>query len=795
MSGIMEKLFKGFVPVDENKNTCVEWSKEENLDTSLSSLKCHSYVAGVLRDNIICVDVDDIIEAKRLLDIVKKENVKTVVYQRRRGYHFFFYNDKNTGIPKTSQNNELLCGIDKTDLIVSNHLIMVLDAKSQRNRLYPKSDVKSEDIELQEIPVWLYPFRMYNYKRGVSEKNYMPSVRKDILGLKEHEGRNVAMFNVVNTLATVINNVDKIRQVCRIINNHMFAKPLPEVEMKTLLSDKRFSELKNIRWDEESKSMVKELRTNGDYDVTMSIIEKYKVIDDDGKIEFFINDTYTSEDKKIKRAIMNELKVHKNAKKVYQILETIKIMSPDKYEDKTYNDSYFRVGNGIINWRTGEFIPGNTSTRCRIELDYNYNPDVYSPEIEDYLNEFVDGDLNKKQLLLEMAAYTLIPNCKKEKIFWLTGRPGCGKSRFARFITGLHKKEFVSSLSLQDFDSDTHRFSLSSLEKSSVCFLDNTPDISLNTNIVATMDKISSGIDILVEEKGVNVRNITPFCKMIITSNYNPRTDERQIKESGWGRRIVVIPCLHQYYGTKECDEDFDSRISTKENYEYLLKILVGLLPLLNKKNGFTKLYNPEDYNDYQNYKRTIDKNIKNDSFEKWWSWNTLDINGHKTKEIYANYLEFCHNNNYKLYLNLSWFSNNMKKKGYNIKTIKDRTTNKSANFFELTKTKITDMEKCTQKEQHIINETFKKNEETCSEDPETMIEQHSFNVIEIRGRLNEIIETRDVNKVIELYDYISTCSDVFSEEEALDKLRYILEKRGLTDLYELFMKGTQNEQ
>ena len=86
------QLYKGYVPTKDKK--CLMPFKNATADELLSfeQVKNLPEYAGILSDETILVDVDDMEQSVILLNIVKNLNLKCRVYTTSRGKHFLFKN-------------------------------------------------------------------------------------------------------------------------------------------------------------------------------------------------------------------------------------------------------------------------------------------------------------------------------------------------------------------------------------------------------------------------------------------------------------------------------------------------------------------------------------------------------------------------------------------------------------------------------------------------------------------------------------------------------------------------------
>lgn len=90
--------------------------------------------------------------------------------------------------------------------------------------------------------------------------------------------------------------------------------------------------------------------------------------------------------------------------------------------------------NGTLELDTGVFREHNPNDYCSFQASYPYNPDATYHAWEKFIDDVTAGDPKKSELLQFIPGYVLMPHCKYEKIFCLTGSGGNGKSKYLEII-------------------------------------------------------------------------------------------------------------------------------------------------------------------------------------------------------------------------------------------------------------------------------------------------------------------------------------------------------------------------
>jgi len=93
--------------------------------------------------------------------------------------------------------------------------------------------------------------------------------------------------------------------------------------------------------------------------------------------------------------------------------------------------------NGTLDLDSGVFRDHNPNDYCSFQADYPYNPDATHRAWDKFIDDVTAGDPKKSELLQFIPAYVLMPHCKYEKVFCLTGSGGNGKSKYLDIIRRL----------------------------------------------------------------------------------------------------------------------------------------------------------------------------------------------------------------------------------------------------------------------------------------------------------------------------------------------------------------------
>jgi len=167
------EIYKGYLPT-RNKKALKEFKDSNNLIVLDWARKLDEY-AGVLKEGVGLVDVDEMESSDLLLRIVDGEGLTPQVLGTTRGKHFMFEDDELT-TNKTHTNTAI--GIVVDIKLGSRNSYQVLKFGGVKRPVLRKADV------LPKLPKWLHPV-----------KNNV-----DFASLEEGDGRNQALFNYILVL-------------------------------------------------------------------------------------------------------------------------------------------------------------------------------------------------------------------------------------------------------------------------------------------------------------------------------------------------------------------------------------------------------------------------------------------------------------------------------------------------------------------------------------------------------------------------------------------------------------------
>ena len=542
----MNELYKGYI-ITKNKKSIMSYKDSNNL-LSYEDVKDLEEYAGVLADDVVLIDVDDMEQSKKLFNIVEDLQLLCKIYQSRKGMHFLFKNDGSFNSNKTK--TKIACGLEVDIKVGCKNGIEVLkiDGKD-RDVLYDIFD----DEKYQNAPKYLLPIP------------FVPKFNE----LGKGDGRNQELFNYILKLQSNGFTKNECRECINIINKYILKDKLSDSEIKTITRDEAFkSEVfydgKTFLFDKFAKYLVSE----------------YNIVIINGQIHIYNNGIYDYAQKIIEQKMIEKIPSLKSQTR-NEILKYIYLIAEEKKQSEA---NYIAFKNGIYDLSTDEIIPYTPDIILTNRIEHNYNKNAYNDLTDKTLNKLSVNDKQIRSLLEECIGYTFLRRNELGKAFILTGDKSNGKSTFLDLIAHILGDKNISALDLRELGD---RFSTSMLFGKLANIGDDIGDEFMQGSAVSIFKKIVTGNRIKAEQKGKDPFEFNPYIKLLFSANDMPRMRD---KTGAVLRRLVMIPFNATF---SKNDEDYDPFIKYKlikeDSIEYLIKLGVDGLKRVLENNEFTR--------------------------------------------------------------------------------------------------------------------------------------------------------------------------------------------------------------
>ncbi|RXM68371.1 phage/plasmid primase, P4 family [Clostridium tetani] len=606
-------MFKGYIPTggkDGKKPT--EEYKDRTDFYSLKDVESLNSYGGVLKDDLIQIDVDDKEQSDILYKIIKELNINTTVLQTTRGKHFYFL---NPGIERRKQGYYTALGIKIDVGLGIQNAVVPLKVKGGKRKFLKIVE------DINKLPVWLIPLT----KREINFSN-----------MSEGDGRNSSLYGYILTLQQKGLTREDIREAIKIINKYILKDPLDEKEIETILRDEAFlKESFYIKSKLQYEKLALYLRDNE------------KVIKINDELHIYKDNYYSGDTKEIEKTMLKYIKNSTNANRT-EVLRYLDLLCKNA---KMANPKYITLSNGIFDLESKKLLEFNSSYIIRNKIPWSYNPNAYNKTMDKTLNKICCKDKQLRLLIEEMIGYTLFRRNELGKAFILTGQGANGKSTLLEVLNELLGEENISSVSLEELN---HRFKTFQLEGKLANIGDDISNKYIEDN--STFKKLVTGEKVNVERKGRDPYDFKNYSKLIFSANELPRINDLS---GGLKRRLIFIPFNAHF---SKNDEDYDPFILDKlldqESMEYLLKLALEGLNRVLINHSFTNAKICDDvWDEYEAINNPVISYLEEN-----------DIENELVKEVYLRYSAWCSENGLKA-LSKPVFGREVGKQGYNSDT------------------------------------------------------------------------------------------------------------------------------
>ena len=522
-------LYKGYVPVNGKRSLMPFKGKDASELLTLEAVEKVPSYGGVLDDNAVMVDIDDMEQSETLLRIIKDLDVKCKVIATSRGKHFLFWN--NGQVSRNGNHKKLAIGL-------------TADIKAGCNCSY---EVLKRDGHLREV---IYDTESYEtipcFLKPVNTKI-------DLLGLGDGDGRNQTLFSYILPLQKAGLNVSEVKSTLNLVNNYILKDPLSDNELSTITREEAFS--KQQFFTEKGGFLF-------DVFARYMVADKH-IVRIDGDMHVYRNGIYVSGEEALESAMVEEIPNLKKTQRA-EVLAYFPLIGLDTYKESDVQ--YVAFNNGVLNIITNEFSDFTPDKVITNKIPHNYRPDAKSDLLEKTMRKLACNDDSVEALLYEALSYSLLRRNELRKSFFLLGDKHNGKSTFLDLLSTMLGEENVSNLDLADVGSEFKTAEIAG--KLANIGDDISDEFMSNTSI---FKKVVSGEAMTVNRKYQKPITMTSRAKFYFSANSLPRLGRG--KDTGaLVDRMIVIP-FNASFSKK--DPDFDPFIKYKLREEAVIEALI----------------------------------------------------------------------------------------------------------------------------------------------------------------------------------------------------------------------------
>lgn len=592
-------FYRGYIMTKDKKS--IEKFKGVATLKTLEQVQSLPEFAGVMAEDSILVDIDDMEQSNLLLDICDKEGIRCKVLQSRSGMHFLF---KNTKIKNCPNRTKLACGLtaDIKAGFKSSYEVLKIDGK-ERTVLY---DIL-EGEEYQDIPKWLFPIKCTT----------------EFLDMDAGSGRNQALFNYILTLQSNDFSVEEAKETIRIINQYILKEPLSNSELEVILRDDAF------------KKPVFFKSSNFLFDKFATYIKNNNhIIRINGQLHLFKDGVYVPGQEEIEAVMIKHISSLSNAKRS-EVLKYLNLLLLENTEMAAPNMIAFR--NGIYDLETDSLKPFSPDIVITNRIPWDYNPTAYSELADKTLDKIACHDAEIRTILEECigSCFYRSNTLGGGKAFILTGEGSNGKSTFIAMIQHLLNEENITALDLKELDQKFQNATL--FGKLANLGDDISDEFIVNASF---FKKLVTGERVQVQNKGEKPFEFNNYAKFLFSANNIPRIKD---KTGAVLRRLLIVPFDAEF---SKNDPDYDSSIKYKlqepEVMEYLIVLGIKALKNIIEKQGFTESARVQGQ--LKEYEETNNPII---GFFDEMQIEEFQIENEQSDKVYKRYKEYCLANNF----------------------------------------------------------------------------------------------------------------------------------------------------
>lgn len=224
------------------------------------------------------------------------------------------------------------------------------------------------------------------------------------------------------------------------------------------------------------------------------------------------------------------------SKKVTLIMETLRHFC---YSEPIFSDTRFiHLNNGKLDLN-GNFYPQKEF--CANRLNITYNPNVwngayYPEQFLTFLLELLTPE--DVTTLQEYLGYLLIPSTKGQKMMFIIGQGGEGKSRIAIVLREIFGESMITG-NFQRIENDRFfRYNL----KDKLLMVDDDMQMSALPSTGYIKNLVTAEIPIDVEAKGKQSEQSLLYTRLLCFGNGSPKA--LYDKSKGFSRRMIILTTL-----------------------------------------------------------------------------------------------------------------------------------------------------------------------------------------------------------------------------------------------------------
>lgn len=316
--------------------------------------------------------------------------------------------------------------------------------------------------------------------------------------------------------------------------------------------------------------------------------------------------------------------------------------------------------NGTLDVESMELGAWESDDQILHQLDVNWEDDSECKVYNEFVDRVFDGDEQSIQCFNEFAGLTLVDDMSFQKMMYLIGPGGNGKSTLTNLLTMMHDPDSVSTVAITALDEERQRTAM-------VGKLLNISSEQSRLNVISDvyMKQITGGDPISVRKLYAEVdNNVRLKCRLLCLANEMPATNDASVAMQ---RRLIILECPN-VIPEKERDPFFIEKL--KGERSGILRKWVEALRTLRERRRFDDpersrvlvMQYLEDNNVVASWlaNRCIRLDTNNEKIEKW-----SDLN-----EAYQDLVDYAEACGYRRGLTRGQFKSALSAQGIPVNTI-----------------------------------------------------------------------------------------------------------------------------